>query len=83
MEASRHKVKKKKKRRVNNVLVFDYWNGGLCRSTTNSVGVFHSCVAMVRLESGYPATLAEEASLQKQQQKKDEVLRGTHAEEDD
>ncbi|KAF9572432.1 hypothetical protein EC968_009910 [Mortierella alpina] len=39
--------------------------------------------AMVRLESGYPATLAEEQTLQRQQQKKEEVLRGAHAEEDD
>ncbi len=38
---------------------------------------------MVRLESGYPATLAEEERLQRQQLRKEEVLRGAHAEEDD
>ncbi|KAG0215134.1 hypothetical protein BGX28_000839 [Mortierella sp. GBA30] len=39
--------------------------------------------AMVRLENGFPVTRAEEASFQRQEQKKDEVLRATQAEDDD
>ncbi|KAG0049703.1 hypothetical protein BGZ83_005474 [Gryganskiella cystojenkinii] len=39
--------------------------------------------AIVRLENGYPATRAEEASFQRMEKKKDEVLRGAPAENED
>jgi hypothetical protein len=41
------------------------------------------CVAIVRMDNGYPMTRAEESSLQASEKKKDEVLRGAPKADDE